>query len=290
MIIRLLSGLFFASLFALAPTFNVYALGLKVAPLEYRATLKEGEKQQGFVDVSNPSAQVMSVKISVQAFKQIDNDGGLQFFDDPQVGAGIKPELTEAELGPREAIRLFFTIDGGALPEGDVYAAIFFTTDPKQPSNGVGQLVRVGTLLSLINKTPGERKAEVTGVSIPLLQLTDTVKGSYAIRNISNEGSGFYPSVEVSSWPAGKSEKKEGSLIFGGRERTNDFSYQTGFGIHNVQVAYGDSNRSQWVISIAPWMLVLALLITLIVGIELLLLKRRRKTAKKLHKKPTPTS
>lgn len=278
MINRLLVGLVFLAVFAMMPASQADALGLKVAPLEYRATLKNGEVQQGFIDVSNPSAQGVTVKVSVQAFKQINNEGGLQFYDDPQVSGGVKLDLTNAELGPREALRLYFSIDSKALPEGEVYAAIFLTTDPKQPRNGVGQLVRVGTLLSIVNQTPGQRKAEITSVTLPFIQLTDEVRGTYSIRNTGGEDTGFYPKVKLSSRPWGADQETEASLVFGGRERTNNFSYKAGLGVRYIEVAYGDSRRGQWVLTVAPWMIIIALFIVLILGMELLLFRRRRKS------------
>lgn len=260
---------------------DTHALGLKVAPLEYKATLKEGGKQQGFVDVSNPSAQPVAVKITVQAFKQIDDDGGLQFFDEKRVADGIRPDIQTLDLGPREAARIFFTIDGTVLPEGDVFAALFFTTDPRQPRNGVGQLVRVGTILSLVNKNPGPREGQVTALSMPLVQLSERAKGTYRVRNTGPENSGFYPTVEVSSWPNGTAKRIDSSLVFGGRERSNDFMYDTGYGIHKITVAYGSSGQYRWVILIPPWMLVLILLVVLIVLVEIILLQRRRKMSRR---------
>lgn len=274
----------------MTPVNNASALGLKVAPLEYKATLKENGIQQGFVDVSNPSAQSVKVRASVQAFRQIDDNGGLQFYDDEQIAAGVKTDIETFDMGPREATRLYFTVDGKLLPEGDVYAAIFLTTDPTSSHNGVGQLVRVGTILSIVNKTPGERSAKITKINLPFFQLTDTAKGTYAVKNTGTREGGFYPVVTISAWPGGKTKQQDSSLVFGGRERSNDFSYQTGFGIHSVTVEYGDSSQSQWVVLIAPWMMILALFITLIIGIELLLLKRRRAAAKISHKTTTPTS
>ena len=268
---------------------DVSALGLKVAPLEYKTTLKKDEVQQGFVDVSNPSSVAVNVSTSVQAFKQINNDGGLQFYDEGLVSTGIRPELKQFELGPRESLRLFFSVDGRTLPEGDVYAALFFSTEPSAEQPGVGQSVRVGTILSIINTTPGSRKAEVTGVRMPLIQLDDTAKGTYSIKNTGPETSGFYPEVKVSVWP-GSSKTLDGSLVFGGRERTNDFSAVTGYGLHRVEVAYGDSTRSQWVLTLAPWMLILGLLVTIVVGVEIMLLRRRKKAAKSANRKSHSTS
>lgn len=286
-----IAGLFmWIGLVAVMPAHDVSALGLKVAPLQYKTTLKENEVQQGFIDVSNPSSQAVNVRGLVQTFRQINDDGGLQFYDDALISAGIRLDLENFELGPKEAIRVFFSIDGKTLPQGDVYAAIFFTTEPTQATAGVGQLVRVGSILSIVNKTPGERKAEVTKLSLPLLQLSDDAIGTYGIKNTGREGSGFYPTVKVSSWPSRTTKDIESSLVFGGKERSNDFSYDSGYGIHRIDVAYGDSRKSQWVITVAPWMLVLFALILLIVTIEILLLKKRRKTAKKPHVSNKPST
>lgn len=269
---------------------RVEALGLKVAPLQYKATLTEGERKQGVVDVSNPSSQAVTVNVSVQAFKQTDNNGGLQFYNDQKISNAIRPELETLELGPREAIRLAFTIDGTTLPDGDIFAAIFLSTEPVTPQNGVGQLVRVGTLLSLVNKSPGQRLAKVTSISMPALQLTDTIEGIYTIQNTGSAQSGFYPKVSISSWPNTTSKQVESSLVFGGKERSNDFTYPLGYGIHRVDVSYEDSRQSRWVITIAPWMLVLMVLLILIVCIELFLLKRRRKKSAAKHPETTTST
>lgn len=271
-------------LLAVLPAADVSAIGLKVAPLEYKATLKENEVQRGFIDVSNPSAQSITTRITVQAFKQIDDNGGLQFYDDEQTAAGIKPELETLDMGPREAVRVFFTIDSKSLPEGDVFAAVFFSTDPRTPTNGIGQSVRVGTIISVVNKNPGLRRADVVDINLPFIQLTGDVSGAYTVKNTGPEGTGFYPVVSISSWPSGKPQQVESSLVFGGRERANDFKYETGLGIHRVEVAYGSSKKSQWVIAVPSWMLVVILLVLLIVAIEILLFKKRRKS----HEKSTP--
>lgn len=286
----LFGALAIIGLFSLLPVGQTSALGLKVAPLEYKATLRENERLKGFVDVSNPSSQKVNVRATVQGFKQIDDAGGLQFFDDGRIAAGIKPELPSFELGPREALRLTFTIEGKTLPEGDVYAALFLTTEPSQPRAGIGQSVRVGTILSLVNKNPGSRKAEVTDLKFPFIQLSDTASGTYSVKNTGPGETGFYPKVKLSSWPGKQTKEQESTLVFGGRERSNDVSIQLGYGVHYVEAAYGNSKEGQWVVLIAPWMLVTGLLITTVIIIELLLLKKRRKSgSKKPHKTPPST-
>ena len=259
------------------------ATALKVAPLEYRAVLTEDERQQGFIDISNPSTLSVEVDVAVQAFRQIDDDGGLQFYDDKQVAAAIQPERRALTLGGREAIRLFFTIDGGLLPKGDVYAAIFFTSEPSKATAGIGQSVRVGTILSLINESPGERNATLTDFSMPLIQLSERATGTYRIKNNGKPSTGFYPTVSLTSWPGSQRKESQGSLIFGGRERTNDISFMLGYGLHRVDIRYGDSSRSQWVVTLAPWMIIVLLLAVLIAGVELVLLRRRRALARSKH-------
>lgn len=275
-------GLISASLVAVLATVPTNAQGLKIAPLEYKTTLAANEQQTGAIDISNPTGQSIHVRVNVQAFKQIDNNGGLQFYDDERIARGIRLERTELDLGAREAFRLSFRIDGTALPTGDVYAAIFFTTDPSMPRNGVGQLVRVGTILSIVNKTPGPRSALVTNVNIPFLQFSDTIQGTYTVKNTGPSDTGFYPTVDLAAWPGVKSHTADSSLVFGGRERENDFQFVTGFGIHYVTVSYDGSRKGQWVVTLAPWMLLAIIVIMLIVGIELLLLKRRRGSGHKI--------
>jgi hypothetical protein len=281
---KVILALFMAITFGIFAPMQVNALGLKVAPLEYKTTLQEDERKQGFIDISNPSTQPVSVKTSVQAFKQINNQGGLQFFEDKHIEKGITLDLSKFELGPRQAVRMPFVIDGTNLPAGDVYAAVFFTTEPKKKTNGVGQLVRVGTLLSIVNKTPGQRSAELTKLQLPFVQLNENASGSYSIKNSSSAG-GFYPEVSITSWPGGEDKKVQSSLLFSGHERSNDFTINTGYGIHLVEVSYGSSKKSAWVITAAPWMIMLLGVIIIIGLVELILIKKRRKLVRKTESK-----
>ena len=280
---RLLIGLLLLPLCALIPLAgDAHALGLKIAPLEYRTTLKKDERQRGFIDVSNPSAQAVRVTSSVQAFRQIDDDGGLRFYDDARIEAGIRPELGSFTLGPREAIRVYFTVDGSKLPEGDIFAAVFFSTAPSQPRNGVGQTVRVGTLLSIVNHTPGERKAVITELEVPFFQLGNDIQGSYRIKNTGNHTGGFYPQVTLAAWIGGGERRQESVLVFGGNTRSNEFELSAGFGLKRVSVSYGNSERSGWVLLLPPWFIGVAAVLALIVGVEAALWHRRRLKRRKV--------
>ena len=261
----------------IAPAQSVSAATLQIAPLEYRTKLEKGEVKKGYVDINNPTDKKVKVATEVQAFRQINNDGGLQFYDDKLISKGIKPELEAFVLGPREAIRLYFTINGNKLPSGDVYAALFTKTQPAKPTNGVGQQVRVGTILSIINKTPGSRDAEIVAVNASPFQLGSTVQGTYSIKNTApkNTSSGFYPTSRIDVWP-GQSFEHEGSLIFSGITRENSFTYSDiAPGIHKVTVSYGNSAASQWVVVVPAWLLLIGGAVVLIIAIEVILWRRR---------------
>ena len=264
-LLLVLSCLFMGAFFVAPP---VSAASLKVAPLEYRTTLEQGEKKKGFIDVSNPTKETVRVTASAQAFRQIDGNGSLQFFDNEQVRAGVLLDLDEFELGPLEAVRMYFILDSTRLPSGDVYGAIFLTTAPQTPAKtGVGQSVRLGTLLSIVNGTPGPRDAQITDVTVPWLQLSDTVKGTYRIKNVADpsKSTGFYPTVQMRATPLGEAKKQTSKLTFAGITRTNEFTLRTlPIGIYKISVGYGDSVQSRWVFVASP--LAVIVLMTVLLG------------------------
>lgn len=234
---------------------DAHALGLKVAPLEYRTTLKTGDKQKGFIDISNPSDQKVTVRSSVQAFRQTDNQGTLQFYDDEQVAAGTRLDLDEFELGPKEAVRMFFILDSTKLPSGDVFEAIFFTTNPTKPTVGMGEQIKLGTLLSIVNGAPGPRDAVITDVKLPFLQFDSSVRGTYTIRNTADPhaATGFYPTVSLRAQPFGERTQQRGKLVFAGRSRQNSFRVDTPpIGLYKVSVGYRNGVQSRYVLVMTP--------------------------------------
>lgn len=261
------------------------ALSLKMQPLIYKDALKQGEQKKGFVDISNPSASKLTLVTSVQAFKQIDDKGSLQFYDSSQVSAGITPDLSEFELGPHEAIRMYFLIDGTKLPSGDVFGALFVSTKPSD-APGVGSAVRLGTLFALTNGTPTEHKAEITSLSVPFWQFGDTIQGSYRVKNVAKAGesTGFFPDVTVAVRPFDQQTQQEGKLIFAGRERENTFELTSSrIGFYKVSVAYGDSRQSRLVFMVTGyWRLIVLATIVLILLAVVIVWKRLTYTRRSL--------
>lgn len=127
------------------------APGLQITPLQYEDTLGTTVKN-GFIDVANPTDTTIIVDASIRGFDQTGTAGNLRFFDDANLTAAIKLDLTSFELGPREAVRVLFSVNPAKLAKGGVYAAIFFQTRPQEGSSEssyVAQSANVGTLLLL---------------------------------------------------------------------------------------------------------------------------------------------
>lgn len=261
---------------------QVSAIGLGVTPPEYRVTLKAGEKKKGYIDISNPLGEDVKVTTSVQGFRQVDDAGTLQFFDDEKLQAGIQLDLNEFTLGPGEAMRMYFQVDGTKLPTGDVFGSIFFATTPADNVSGVNQTVRLGTLLSITNGTPTARLAEITALKSSFWQLGDTVAGSYTVRNTADPSktTGFYPTVTISLSPLYSSEQQTGKLVFAGRERSNDFSLEEGMprlGFYLLKVSYGDSSQQQLVfVATGYWRYIGLALVLGVIGVGVWLVLRHR--------------
>lgn len=271
-------GLIFAGAFFVQPSVGA-TVGLKVAPLEYKSVLRQGETKKGFIDISNPTDQKLVVHTNAQAFRQVDNEGTLQFYDDEQVKAGVRLDLDDFELGPREAIRMYFLLDSSKLPSGDVFAGIFFTTEPAKTAQGVGQTVKLGTLLSIVNGAPGEHKAEISALNTPSFLIGDTITGSYRIKNTGDptRSTGFYPTVSVGVSPFGERQIHTGKLVFAGRSRENSFAIKAPLiGIYQIKVGYANSIRSKWIFIAQPIAIIVIAVVVVAVMFYRSLRGRRR--------------
>jgi hypothetical protein len=255
--------------FLIAPPANAEpALG--VQPLQYTETLKKGERKKAFVDISNPSMQPVTVRLKVQAFKQVDDKGTLSFYDNQKITDGIQLDYQEVEIPAKKALRLYFVVDGAKLPTGDVLAAIFAQT---KPDSGAGApAVRVGTLLILTNDTPGVRQAEITRFSVPWLQVGARMSGQVTIKNTAPVGStsGFFPTVTISSWPFGKPVAIHGPLIYTGITRTIPFEGPSNqLGVYKLTASFGTSHREVWTVIITGvwrWIIITITVAVLVAG------------------------
>lgn len=269
---------------------SAFASGLSIAPLEYKAQLAAGETKKGFVDIVNPEVRTVEVHLEAQAFRQINDQGGLEFYDSEAVKAGVKLDLEDIELGPGEGARVYFLLDGTKLPSGDVFAAILASTGKVEDAVTV-PAVRVGTLVMLENGTPSAHHASVSGLDFSWLQIGEAVQGQFVVENADRDAAhmtGFSPSLTIGLWPYASRDVR-GPLVFAGRGRTVSYS-QPGnyFGPLLVKVAVDGQTKSQWIFAVTGFWRWLTPL--LVVVLMLLIIGLRRLAHKRNHQRHTPAN
>lgn len=269
--VRYIVGGLIAGLISAGIASPVFAESLRIAPLQYQTTLKSGERQKGYVDISNPEADTVNVAFEVKAFRQKDDEGGIEFYDDATVSSGVLLDLTSAELGPHEVLRLVFLIDGTKLPEGNIFAAVLAHTVPKT-SSSAAQSVRVGTVLEITNGTPGNHTASITQFSAPFFQVGDKVSATFTVHNDDSTGvtGGFRPQIAVSVLPY-STDEVSGPLIFNARSRTVAYAAKGNyFGLVWLKATTGDSSKGQLVFLMTGYWRWLVLLLIAVFGLMVL--------------------
>lgn len=261
-----------AGLLSLMSAPQTQAVSLKLQPLTYRESLSSGETKTGFIDVSNPTEETLRLTTTVEGFRQVDDEGQLEFFASEQLEAAITLDSDEFRLEPKQAMRLVFAVDGSKLPEGDVFAALLVATEPDDEGQ-IGQSVRAGTLLFLENGSSGARQAEITSLEVPSIVTSGQINGRYGVRNTADAetASGFFPEVELQLRPLGSSQTVESTLVFAGNERRNQFSYDSNLvGVYQLSASYGESSQSRWVVLVPMWFLLIVGLLLLVGTVWLL--------------------
>ncbi|MDB5183834.1 MAG: exported protein of unknown function [Candidatus Saccharibacteria bacterium] len=263
------------------------AIGMQVRPLLYNETLQPNQIKKGFIDVSNPSKQTVTLDTSVQLFTQIDDQGSLKFYDADYVKTALVPDLKEFDLGPREAVRLYFTVNSSKLPDGDVLAGIFVTNKTTPHPLAITPAVRVGTLLIFQNGKPGPRNTAITDFNLPFFQFSNDIHGSVSIKNMadSNTQSGFFADVTLAVSPWGSSVKKQSPLITSGRTRQMDFDVPSDqIGFYKLTVTTGTATAYKWVFIVTGiWRTLIFTILSAIVilGLAIWFIIRRRRKHKK---------
>jgi len=242
----------------LAPEVARADAGLQLNPLQYEDTLASGHVKAGYVDVANPSDMTVAIATSVQGFRQSDTDGNLSFFDEPDLAAGIKPGLDRFELGPRESIRVTFSVDPARLPKGGVYAVLFFRTLPPTPeasTSYVAESANVGTLLMLQNGTGGAHNGRITQFKLPFFQFGAGLKGGqlqYHNTNPAKGGIAFNPALDSRVLPWGRAVRQKGPFIMPGASRNFELERPGSYmGLLPVTVTDIDSGKhlTRWVLA-----------------------------------------
>ena len=257
---------------------------LKIAPLKYQASVELNHPQSGFIDISNPTGSPVHLAGQVQAFRQTDPQGDLEFYDDAAVQGGIHVTTTDFVLGPREAARISFTIDPNRLPHGGVYAAVFFRTVPSaNPSAGtqVFSSARVGTLLILDIGGQGKKTDQILSIKIPWFIWDKTISGQIDVRNPTGHNAiAFNPKLAIQPGWLQPTQTVNGPLIFPGNHRLVDFKLTSNyFGPMHLSAhdTVGNGQDTRWIFAITGFWRWLSLLIPTIIIFTWLWFKRRQR-------------
>lgn len=225
------------------------AASLQIRPLLYQESLRTGETKKGFVDISNPTATALTLDIKVRGFRQVDGQGNLQFFASDVLSKGVTLDISDVELGPKEAARVYFLIDSNKLPVGDVFAAIFAATQSPAVA-GVTSSAQVGTLLFIENGQPGQRKASIESIKMPTFQFGDAIQGAVTVKNQApaNTVTGFFPEVQLSLGPIREvNQKVQGPLLMAGIARNVNVDITTSrFGLYRFSAASSGGRAEKW--------------------------------------------
>ncbi len=265
-------------LLILAPAAVFADSSLQLNPLKYEDNLGDATVRQGFVEVSNPSDTSVNITTSVRGFRQVGLDGNLEFYDDPVLTAGIIPNLGAFTLGPREAIRVTFSVNPSKLPHGGVYAAIFFRTLPEASASNVSYLLEsanVGTLLLLNNGSAGSPVGSLKTVSMSFWQFSSKLKGSLIYHNADRNLGGFAvtPKLSAKIQPFGKIHPLTSSLVLPQASRKIDFAIPGAYiGLIPVHIAADvHSGKTVWIFACtgfyAYFLLILSLAFLVLLGV-----------------------
>ena len=269
--IKLLALALLAVAMALPAAARAEVPGLQVNPLQYEDTLATSAVKLGYIEVSNPSDTTISLQANVQGFRQQGTDGHLTFFDDAQISDGIKVDLPKFELGPREAIRVAFSVNPAKLPKGGVYAVIFFRTIPAAQTSGssyVAESANIGTLLLLQNGAAGAHVGQITRLDVPFWQFGRSLTGSLNYRNTdrSTTAVGFKPALSAQVLPWGHATNLTTGLVLPTSERQFSFTRNGSYlGFLPVTITDNDSGKhaTRWIFAITGWYQLLALIVLL---------------------------
>lgn len=263
---------------------RAYAEGISIAPLKYQTNL-DGKTKKGAVDITNSSGEAQNITVQIRAFKQIDDKGTLQFYEDPLVSAGITPDYNHFELKPHETIHLFFLLNGQKLPKKQVFAALLAQASPVKASYNITPVLRVGTLLILKNGNGDPPKqGSISDWNVGLFQFGDGVSGSFDFENTEkgNNASGYFPQFTVQL--AGTIKEYSGDLLFPGIKRGQSFDLSgSRLGVYKLTLTSdAQASADQWVVVVTGfWRWLLPLIVVLVVFVAVVVVRKRKRLPKK---------
>jgi hypothetical protein len=259
---------------------------LQLSPLQYTTHLDLGHPKVGYFEAGNPTGSTMHVQVEVEAFRQTDNRGALEYYQDERLAAGIIPGVRTFDLGPHEVIRVKFTIDPNRLGPGGAYGVIFLRTSAGgSAASQINTSERIGTLLILDISGTGTKSGHIQNLSLPAFSYGATtlpVAFHYANTNHDAQGLAFSPDLSLSLGWGAAAQKITGPFVFPGRERpaTTKITLADRFGLFPVSLEDSTPGApkypAQWVLIVSGyWTWLLPVLICFLIALICLLVLRR---------------
>ncbi len=157
----ILGGLFFTQ------TTLAEGMALGISPAIFEITANSGEVIENIIKVSNPTDNVVNVKMTVEDIEPSGEDGsvtvknpGTEIYS---IANWVKCDPENFQLNPREEKQVKFTITvpQGGEPGGH-YGTVVAGPNVVASTNGTGAFIvpRVGTVILI--SLPGERKEQIT--------------------------------------------------------------------------------------------------------------------------------
>lgn len=288
--ITLVVGIFCAIGTAFGIHSTASAKSVSIAPLEYQAKLDDGENKKGFIDVMNNNAGPVTLQFGVKGFRQTDDQGHLEFYDNPSYSKGIKLDLNNIALDPGEGARVYFLLSGKDLPKGDIFAAIIASPVVNKKSKVLSiPSASVGTLLMLENGTGSDHHAAITALETNWLQTGTSIESRIIVHNTDSKDDktlGFMPELNIGIQPY-ISEKVTSPLIFTGFSRVVSYQKEGSFfGPLRLRVMTGDSVQSRWIFAITGyWRWLAPLLAVVLVGVVVSLRYQLRRYSRPISRR-----
>jgi hypothetical protein len=263
---------------------------LKLSPLEIQEHLELGHPKIGYVEASNPTSTTAHITIEVQAFRQINDRGQLDYYNDQRIVAGIVPAQNSFDLGARETVRLKFSVDPNKLGPGGAYGVIFMrVTSGEQAASQINTSARIGTLLILDVAGKGTKSGQLTNVSINHAGYGATQLGINF--NFKNTGSGqsglaYAPALQFRLGWSGPYHDVTGPFVFPGRTRVQTINLNAGSHVGLVPFRIEDIGSghitTRWLFIVSgDWTWRLPIILMLISLVIFLWYKRRALTGRR---------
>lgn len=259
---------------------------LRLSPLKYTEHLELGHTKIGFIEASNPTGTPTTASLEVQAFRQINDRGELEYYDDERLSSAVTPALKTFTLGPREAVRIRFDIDPNKLGPGGAYGVIFLKVSSGDvAASQINTAARIGTLLILDVAGDGTTQGRLSNLSAPgfVYGSAPLVTANYSFTNTGSGPKALAYAPKLTATLGSVKTPAAGPFVFPGRTRPGSITVRpqnqiglVNFTIHDTSAGHG-APLSRWMFVVTGfWTWLSPVLIIIIAAAAFTIFKYRR--------------